>query len=411
VKASDFEHAIQRALTLGWPGRRYLELIEGVRAYEHGKERDTEISGITADDKSGRITVQLTEPNSELPYVLAFPAAGLVPGSTPFRDMSRRPPPGLGAYRFDDASIRPGRSYALLRNKGYKLSGIPSGYVDRITVKVVKSASAQTQAVIDGRVDYSSAVPPSDVLPEVRAKYEDRYTETPGNVSLFMFLDTRRPPFDDLKVRQAVNYGFDKRAAQRLASGLVQPECNLLPPGVTGYKRPDPCPWGDPTEAPKIEKARQLVKDARRAGTRVTVWGIPSEPSRRISRYYAALLDKIGLKARVRLGGTRAGAQTGFDELPAELPHPSELFDNLDHRMFTDERLDRMASRVRATDPMQTPGPAQHMDQYVSGPDHAYVLAYGAATEPSFLSERMDFENCDVISPVYHDDWSRFCLK
>ena len=48
----------------------------------------------------------------------------------------------------------------------------------------VPSRSAQTQAVIDGRIDYSSAVPPADVLPEVRAKYKDRYTETPANVSL-----------------------------------------------------------------------------------------------------------------------------------------------------------------------------------------------------------------------------------
>jgi peptide/nickel transport system substrate-binding protein len=411
VRASDFEHAIQRAITLGWPGRRDFELIEGVRAYERGKEKGTDISGITTDDKSGRITVQLTGPNSELPYVLAFPAAGLVPRSTPFRDMSRRPPLGLGAYRFDDASIRTGRSYALVRNKGYKLAGIPSGDVDRITVKVVPSQAAQTQAVIDGRIDYSSAVPPADVLPEVRAKYKDRYAETPANVSLFMFLNTRERPFDDLKVRQAVNYGFDKRAAQRLASGLLQPSCNFLPPGLQGYQRPDPCPWGDPTEAPKIEKARQLVKDAGQTGTRVTVWGIAAEPSRRISGYYAEVLDKIGLKASTRFGAPPARAQTGFAELPQDFPHPSDFFDRLDRRLFADEKLDRLAARVRVTDPMKDPGPAQQLDHYVSGPANAYVLAYGAATQPSFLSERMDFENCDVISPVYHDDWSRFCLK
>jgi ABC-type transport system substrate-binding protein len=249
------------------------------------------------------------------------------------------------------------------------------------------------------------------VLPEVRAKYKDRYAERPANVSLFMFLNTRERPFDDLKVRQAVNYGFDKRAAQRLASGLLQPSCNFLPPGLQGYQQPDPCPWGDPTEAPKIEKARQLVKDSGQTGTPVTVWGIAAEPSRRISRYYAEVLDKIGLKARTRFGAAPARAQTGFAELPQDFPNPSDFFDRLDHRLFADQKLDRLAARVRVTDPLKDPGPAQQLDQYVSGPANAYVLAYGAATQPSFLSERMDFENCDVISPVYHDDWSRFCLK
>jgi peptide/nickel transport system substrate-binding protein len=432
VRASDFEHAIQRSLTLGWGGSGFFKLIDGVTAYDRGKRKGSDISGITADDKSGRITIELTAPDSQLPYILAFPAAGLVPGKTPFKDLSKGPPPGLGAYRFDKSSVEPNRRYALVKNKSFTLPGIPPGNIDRIKVKVMKSRARQAQDVIDGRLDSMSDEPPADLLPEIRAKYKDRYKETPFNSTYFMFLNTQEPPFDKLKVRQAANYGFDKRAAVRLFSGLLDPSCNFLPPAMVGYEKPVPCPWGAPDDAPNVEKARQLVKDAGEVGTPVTVWATDAERSKRISEYYADVLSKIGLKARPKIigatsyyatiGKAKTKAQTGFDNWLQDFPHPSDYFflleggsiqptDNPNHSMVDDPKVNELAAEVKAADPSKVSDKAKQLDQYVTGPDQAYVLAYGDATEPSFLSERMDFENCDVFSPVYQDDWSQYCLK
>jgi peptide/nickel transport system substrate-binding protein len=416
VKASDFEHVVQRARKLRWPGRHFLDLI----------------GEITTDDRRGRITIRLVSADSQFPYILAFPALGLVPGKTPFKDTGRKPPPGLGAYRFDDAAIEPGRRYALIKNTRFKLPGVPPGNVDRINVKVVKSRARQAQDVIDGRLDAMSDVPPAELLPEIRAKYKDRYQETAVNSTYFMFLNTQEPPFDELKVRQAVNYGFDKRAAARLSLGLLQPSCNFLPPGMVGYDKPDPCPWGDPNEAPNVEKARQLVKSAGEAGTRVTVWGTDAEPSRRITEYYSDVLNKIGLKAKPKfvpanryyatIGKAKTHAQTGFDNWLQDFPHPSDFFflvesastrrrGNQNHSMVDDPKVDKLAEQIKADAPGDTTDEAKQLDRYVSGPDTAYVLSFGDLTEPSFLSERMDFENCEVVSPVYEDDWSQFCLK
>ena len=47
----------------------------------------------------------------------------------------------------------------------------------------------------------------------------------------------------------------------------------------------------------------------------------------------------------------------------------------------------------------------------MTGPEKAYILPYGHTKETTFVSERMDFENCTVFHPVYQDDWSQFCLK
>ncbi len=40
-----------------------------------------------------------------------------------------------------------------------------------------------------------------------------------------------------------------------------------------------------------------------------------------------------------------------------------------------------------------------------------YGAIYGNELSTSFFSERMDFENCSGVHPVYKNDWSLFCLK
>jgi len=199
-----------------------------------------------------------------------------------------------------------------------------------------------------------------------------------------------------------------------------------------GYEKPDPCPWGDPNEAPNVVKARQLVKDAGAVGSPVTVWGTDAERSKRITRYYADVLNKIGLKAKVRIidatnyyatiGNKKYKAQTGFDNWLQDFPHPSDYFflleggsiqptNNPNHSMVDDPKVNQLGAEITAADPSKVADKSKQLDSYISGPDKAYVLAYGDVKEPSFLSERMDFENCDVFSPVYQDDWSQFCLK
>src|ERR671922_865110 len=87
VAASDFEYTIQRAIRLGWPGKRFLtENIVGAEAFELGQTQD--ISGISADDTSGQIEVKLIRPWGAFENVLALPATGLVPTGTPIRDLS-----------------------------------------------------------------------------------------------------------------------------------------------------------------------------------------------------------------------------------------------------------------------------------------------------------------------------------
>ena len=124
----------------------------------------------------------------------------------------------------------------------------------------------------------------------------------PPNTYWF-FLNETSKPFNSLKARQAVNYAIDSRALQRIFGGRLEPTCNFLPPSYSkiGYKKIDPCPYGDPAGPGDIAKAKQLVEESGMKGEEVTVWGNSKEPRPAITEYLRDVMTEIGFKAKTQI--------------------------------------------------------------------------------------------------------------
>ena len=122
-----------------------------------------------------------------------------------------------------------------------------------------------------------------------------------------IWLNTRLAPFDDVRVRQAVNYAVDRNHLAELAGGpsVAQAGCQMLPPGVDGY-RPF-CPFTlHPNAAgtyggPELAKARSLVAASGTKGERVKVWFYKIGIGRRNSAYLVAVLKSLGYRASRKL--------------------------------------------------------------------------------------------------------------
>ena len=429
VKASDFEHSLKRVLNLESGGSSFYFAIDGAEQYQSAGKEKGDIKGVEADDKTGEITIKLSEANGAFPYILAMPFTSLVPGDTPFENATKNPPPGVGAFKFEN--VRQNRGYDLVKNESFSgFEGVPQAKLDKITVEVVKDERRQVQDVIQNKVDWLVDPPAADQIREVRTKYKDRYEEYVTNSTYYFFMNTREAPFDDKRVRQAVNYAIDKRALARLFGGLLEPGCNFLPPGMEGYEKIDPCPYGDPNAAPQIDKARQLIKEAGVAGDEVLVWGNDEDPSRPTAEYLADVLNQIGLNAKPRIveasvyfqtiGNQKTKAQIGFLNWFQDFPHPQNFMflvdpasiqntNNQNVGNVDDPEIGKTLSEAKGQ-PIEESAPRYaEVDRKLL--EEAYVAPYGHSKLANFVSERVDFENCTVTQPVFNLDLTQLCLK
>ena len=429
VKASDFEHSLKRVLNLESGGSSFFFAIDGAEEYQAAGKEKGDIKGVETDDATGEITIKLTEANGAFPYILAMPFTSLVPSDTPFENATKSPPPGVGAFKFEN--VRQSRGYDLVRNENFpEIEGVPAATLDKITVEVKKNQRRQIQDVIQNKVDWVVDPPPADQIREVKTEYGDRYEEYVTNSTYYYFMNTRVKPFDDKRVRQAVNYAIDKRALARLFGGLLEPGCNFLPPGMEGYEKIDPCPYGDPNAAPQIDKARQLVEEAGVAGDEVTVYGNDEDPSRPTTEYLADVLTQIGFDAKPRIvegsvyfqtiGNQKTKAQIGFANWFQDFPHPQNFMflvdpasiQNTNNQNFGNVDDPEIGRTLREANPLPIEESASmyaEVDRKLL--DEAYVAPYGHRKLANFVSERVDFENCTVTQPVFNLDLTQLCLK
>jgi peptide/nickel transport system substrate-binding protein len=435
VKASDFEHEVGRLLNLESGGSAFYLGITGAQDYIDAGKCDGDIKGITADDKTGKITIKLDTPDGSFSNVLAMWFVGLVPGDTPCKNLTEDPPPGVGPYKYTESV--PNRQFVMEKNANFPDLGpdIPAGHIDKITTKIIKSAQRQAQDVISGELDYMQDPPPADIKPEVKAKYSDRYREITTASTYYMFMNSQVAPFDKKEVREAVNYGLDKPALARLFAGETVPGCSFLPPGMPGYDEAldtTDCPWGDPNKPPDIEKARQMIKDAGVAGADVTVYGDNENPHDKVTEAYADQLTKMGFNAKPKIldggvyfqtiGSAKEKAQTGFSNWFQDFPHPKNFFFLVDGKSIQptnnqnfgnvdDPEITKGIAELNKEPEMTDEVAAKWGDLNKKLVERGWIVPYGHRKLATFLSERMDFDNCSRFHPVYNNDYSSFCLK
>ena len=383
VRPGDFERAVARVRALHSPlAPLYSNIVS-----------------IEASARSDAIVIKLARPDASFPNLLALPSSAPIPRGTPERDLSRRPPPGVGPYRLQVSG-----SLALLRMRNFALPGVTPGHIDRITLFRPRPPARQVQAVNAGALDVMQEPAPLDVLPELRSKYKSRYRENAAASTVALVPNTATPPFEDRAVRGAVSESLDGETLTRLYHGFLTPSCNLLPESVHGYKRLDPCPHGQRTDPPDLPDAQQQIEKAGAAGAPVTVSADPGVPAA-VEKYVIRTLRKVGLRASTRRGGGRIRVAR-FDPL---LPHPAAFFEPITETVIDSELNDLVSEATLAQRSDEAASAWAATDRLVV--DEAYVAPIGTELRPTFLSERLDIENCFRFQPVFGLDLSSLCIS
>jgi peptide/nickel transport system substrate-binding protein len=437
VVASDVINMVKRNLFLGGPFSSFFNDIVGAAQYTAAKKPGAPLPGMIANDKTGALTIKLLAADGRVLYAFAIGEAGVGPKSKAvFKNMTGHPFPGDGPYTLKVVSPSPTNGeFILTKNPKFDIPTVAKGNVNEIDGMVSTNVNTMTENVINGGLDYMTEDPVGDLLPQVEAKYKDRFLIGPGYPNTYyFFMNTTIPPFNKLAARQAVNYAIDSRALERIFGGRLHPTCNLLPPKMTGYTPITPCPWGDPNGPGNLAKAQALVKSAGLTGTPVTVWTNSKDPRPAIGDYLRSTLQQIGFKATTKtlnqtvyfatIGDPKSKAQIGFDDWFQDFPHPGDFFGNLlttaaaksvpsfNNGFVSDPVVDKQVAKLDAQPAESVASGWTALDKYVNDPQHAYVAPYGNEEDTAFYSPRMNVSNCSGYPNLAHRvDWLLLCLK
>ena len=148
-----------------------------------------------------------------------------------------RRPVGNGPFRF--VSRRPGQEWVFEANPRWpkELGGRP--YVDRLVYRVVPEPATLLTELETGAIDLQPGMPPQ-FAPRVRAFSRARLVDYPDLSYEHIIWNTRRPPFDDARVRRAMTRAIDReglvRAVRagyaRVANSTVSPELWMHDPAA-----------------------------------------------------------------------------------------------------------------------------------------------------------------------------------
>lgn len=201
------------------------------------------------------VRLPLKTPDSTVPQTLASYTFGIVPvGYKAFPSKQI----GTGAYKLK--SFTPGQESVSERNPNYWRSGQP--YFDTVTITDFSDATAQVNALLGGQIDAMTDVTSSQVQTLKAQQMEVLISNTGGWVPLCMAIDM--PPFDDVRVRQAMRLIIDREAMlKQIASGYGRIANDLYAPFDEGYDSSLPQRTRD------IAQAKSLLKAAGKEGLTV----------------------------------------------------------------------------------------------------------------------------------------------
>jgi len=307
LKASDFVRTFERQFTVPGPTSFY----SGIVGADKCKPKKCDLStGMVADDSANTLTIHLTAPDPEFLDKLALPFAYVVPGSTSRKLTGNNVPPGTGPYMWE--SYNPNKAAVLVRNPYFHVwnaDAQPAGYPNSIVEKYGLPISEEVTQVENGQADevFDGDVIPPDRLSELNgAQFKNQVHVNPLTADWYFALNTKLPPFNNLKARQAINFAADRAAYVKIGGGpsLAVPQCQILPPNFPGYAAYCPYTAGsDHTRwtAPDLTKARQLVQQSGTAGMKVVVNSATDESSKALAAQMVSDLNKIGYKASSQL--------------------------------------------------------------------------------------------------------------
>ena len=294
VTAADFKYSFERMMVEPLaPATFFYTGIVGAQDFIDGKAK--EISGYkVVDDYTVQITLE--KPDGSFLLAMTMPFTSVLPEEwvkEVGKDIKRKPL-GTGPYVITDWT--PGQSITAVRNENW--TGDANQWVTDMKFVFSSNPGTALLKLERGEVDVlGDSIPAADY---VRTKNDPTWgnyvIDAPQIAWYYVFMNVLEKPFDDVKVRQAMNYAIDTPRIQKLLAGQSTPLNQIYPDGMPGYQADAQFYTYDP------EKAKSLLAEAGLAnGFKTTFYAHNVDPFPKLAQSIQADLKAVGIDASIKL--------------------------------------------------------------------------------------------------------------
>lgn len=269
-----------------------LFAIKGAREFNSGKIKDFKEVGVKANDK-GQLVIELNQPMGYFPMLLTHHSTAPIRKDVVEKEGDAWATPGkivtIGPYKLK--AWDHDKALVLERNDDYWGE---KAKTKNIIGYMINEYSTALNLVESGKLDFQETIPFKEV---------PTYKDKPGFhavVSLSMSyygFNTRKTPFDNLKVRQAFSMAVDRKQLTDLLAAGQQPLSAWIPPGMAGHDNSIGFKFD-------VEKAKKLLEEAgykdRSKFPRVTLGFNTNENHQRVAENFQAQIKKnLGIEIQL----------------------------------------------------------------------------------------------------------------
>ena len=242
------------------------------------------------DPYTARVT--LKEPFSPFINVLAHPSAAMI-SPTALKKYGKDiafHPVGTGPFEFVEW-----KQTDYLKGKkfdGYWKHGLPK--IDTITWKPVVDNNTRATVMQTGEADFAFTIP-FEQAAVLKGSNKVDLIAAPSIIQRYVSFNTHVKPFDNPKVRQAINYAINKDALTKVAfAGYAVPAEGVVPSGVDYSVKLGPWPYNP-------AKAKELLKEAGYPnGFETQLWSAYNHTTaQKIIQFVQQQLAQVGIKTSV----------------------------------------------------------------------------------------------------------------
>ncbi len=245
LTAKNFEYAFQRLFDPTLPGRDYASVAYDIKGSQDLSEFTTltdtaklkqlqDALGVHATDDT-HISFTLNKPVTYFPYILAIWV-----GWPSRQDMVQK-----GGDSWTEPATYIGNGPFVLQQWNHQSNAIWEANpnyrkgkpkIDRLEMRMITDSNISFQAYRQGELDWITVAPEDLKTVQSDATLKAEYTRMPGSCSFYLGFNTKKAPFDNIKVRQAFAKAFDRQDyVDVVLKGAGQPADSFIPPGRPGY--------------------------------------------------------------------------------------------------------------------------------------------------------------------------------